>query len=110
MLMDRIAAAQASLMALGESYGVNPVIFAVIYVGAIPFFALFTGLAIKRVRAGQNAVLPILAAGLCFISAYLYLAIVGHGIPLWVWGFLGLLVAYGAWSAVKSFRAKVDAK
>lgn len=102
-----LADAQTWMMGLGEQYGVNPIIFGAIYVGAIPFFLLFTGIAIKRLRAGQPAVLPILAAGLCFVSAYLYLAVVGRNIPLWVWGFLGVLIAYGAWSAIRNFRKKL---
>lgn len=106
-LMDQIAQAQGWFMALGESYGVNPIVFGAIYVGAIPFFLLFTGLAIKRLRAGRPAVLQILAAGLCFVSAYIYLAIVGRGIPIWVWGFLGIMVGYGAWSAIRDFRRKL---
>lgn len=105
--METLATARDWVMGLGAQYGVNPVIFGAIYVGAIPFFLFFTGLAIKRGRAGRPAALPIIAAGLCFISAYLYLAIAGRGIPLWVWGFLGIIVAYGAWSAVKSYRAKL---
>ena len=105
--MERLVAAQAWVMGLGAQYGVNPVVFGAIYVGAIPFFLLFTGLAVKRIRAGQSPVLPIMAAGLCFISAYLYLAVVGRGIPAWVWGLLGLIIAYGAWSAVRNFRARV---
>jgi hypothetical protein len=105
--METLQAAQDWVMGLGAQYGVNPVIFGAIYVGAIPFFLLFTGLAVKRVRNRQGAVLPITAAGLCFISAYLYLAIVGRGIPVWVWGFLGLIIAYGAWGAVKNFRNKL---
>ena len=108
--METLAAAQAWVMGLGAQYGVNPVIFGAIYVGAIPFFILFTGLAIKRLRNRQGAVLPIMAAGLCFVSAYIYLAIVGHGIPLWVWGFLGAIIAYGAWNAVGNFRRKVSEK
>ncbi|MBC7505475.1 MAG: hypothetical protein H7267_07105 [Sandarakinorhabdus sp.] len=105
--MQWLVSAQAWVMGLGAQYGVNPVVFGAIYVGAIPFFLLFSGLAVKRLRAGQSSVLPILAAGLCFISAYLYLAVVGRGIPLWVWGFLGLIIVYGAWNAVKSFRARL---
>jgi hypothetical protein len=105
--MDVVNSALDWVMGLGAQYGVNPVVFGAIYVGAIPFFILFTGLAVKRMRARQSAALLILAAGFCFISAYLYLAIVGHDIPAWVWGFLGVLVAYGAWSAVRSFRARV---
>ena len=106
-MMEWLAGAQAWVMGLGAQYGVNPIIFGAIYVGAIPFFLLFTGLAVKRLRAGQPAVLPILAAGLCFVSAYLYLAVVGRNIPLWVWGFLGVLVGYGAWSAIRDFRRKL---
>ena len=105
--MERLVAAQAWVMGLGAQYGVNPVVFGAIYVGAIPFFLLFTGLAVKRIRVGQSPVLPIMAAGLCFISAYLYLAVVGRGIPAWVWGLLGLIIAYGAWSAVRNFRTRV---
>lgn len=106
-MMEFVAEAQAWVMGLGAQYGVNPLIFGAIYIGAIPFFLLFTGIAIKRLRARQSAVLPILAAGLCFVSAYIYLAIVGRGIPVWVWGFLGILIAYGAWSAVRNFRQKL---
>lgn len=106
-MMETLQQAQDWVMGLGAQYGVNPVIFGVIYVGAIPFFLFFTGLAVKRIRNRQGAVLPITAAGLCFISAYLYLAIVGRGIPVWVWGFLGLVIFYGAWGAVKNFRKKL---
>ncbi len=107
-MIETLLSWRDSIMALGAQYGVNPVIFAAIYIGAIPFFILSTGIAVKRIRARQSAVLPIMVAGLCFISAYLYLAIVGHGIPVWVWIMLGAIIAYGAWSAVRSFRAKVD--
>ena len=106
-MMAQLAQAQAWVMGLGAQYGVNPVIFGAIYVGAIPFFLLFTGIAVKRLRGGKPAVLAIIAAALCFVSAYLYLAVVGRGIPLWVWGFLAVVVLYGAWSAVKGFRAKL---
>jgi hypothetical protein len=105
--MDTVMNWIDGIMALGSEYGVNPLIFAGIYVGAIPFFILFTGIAVKRARAGRPAVLPVMAAGLCFISAYLYLAIAGRGIPLWVWGVLGLVVAYGAYSAVAGYRKKL---
>jgi hypothetical protein len=99
--------AQEWMMGLGAQYGVNPVIFGAIYIGAIPFFLFFSGLAVKRVRNRQGAVLPITAAALCFVSSYLYLAIAGHGIPVWVWVFLGVVLAYGAWSAVRNFRKKL---
>ena len=94
----------AWLLGLGAQYGVNPYIFGAIYVGAIPFFLLSIAWLVKRRRAARSIVL---CAGLCFVSAYLYLAIAGRNIPAWVWGFLATLIAYGIWSTVRDIRKKV---
>lgn len=91
---------------LGANYGVDPIIFGAIYVGAIPFFLLSIGWLVARLRAGRSIVVPVLYAGFCFVSAYLYLAIFGHDIPVWVWAALGLLIAYGAISTVRDVRKK----
>jgi hypothetical protein len=102
-------AAHQWILDLGKGYGVNPYIFGAIYVGAIPFFLLSVGWLVRRARAGRSTMLPTLCAGLCFVSAYLYLAIVGRNIPVWVWIFLVVLLAYGAWSAIRDTRRKVAA-
>lgn len=94
------------VLAIGRDYGVNPFIFAAIYVGAIPFFFLSIGWLVKRRRAGRSITVPLLSAGLCFCSAYLYLAIVGRNIPLWVWAFLAVLIVYGIWSTVRDVRRR----
>jgi hypothetical protein len=47
-----------------------------------------------------------MCAGFCFISAYLYLAVAGRNIPLWVWLFLAVLIVYGALSTVRDVRRK----
>ena len=95
------------LLSLGEQYGVNPYVFGAIYVGAIPFFLLSVAWLVKRARAGRSTVLPTMVAGFFFVSAYLYLAIVGQNIPVWVWIFLIALLAYGAWSTVRDTRRKI---
>ncbi len=97
------------ILALGTQYNVNPYIFAAIYVGAIPFFLASIAWLVKRARAGRSTVLPTMLAGFFFVSAYLYLAIFGQDIPLWVWIFLAALVAYGAWSQVRETRKKITA-
>lgn len=107
-MIDAARAGIEWVLALGARYGVDPVVFAAIYIGAIPFFLLFSGLGVRRLRAGRSAAPWIVAAGLCFVSAYLYLAVVGHGIPVWVWALLAVLVAYGGWSAVRSARRKLE--
>lgn len=104
-----IASINDWILALGAQYNVNPYIFAGIYVGAIPFFILSTGWLVKRARAGQSVVMPTLCAGFCFISAYLYLALVGRNVPIWVWIILAALVLFGAWSSIRDVRAKIQA-
>ncbi|WOE73958.1 hypothetical protein [Alterisphingorhabdus coralli] len=98
---------QTWFLSLGADYGVNPLIFGAIYVGAIPFFMLSIAWLVRRKKAGESIVLPVLCAGSCFVSAYVYLAIAGKNIPLWVWFFLGALIVYGAWSTIKSVRSKI---
>ena len=94
-------------LSLGANYGVNPWVFGAIYVGAIPFFLASMAWLIRRARAHRSTVVPAMCAGLCFVSAYLYLAIAGHDIPLWVWLFLAALVIYGAVSTVRDARRKI---
>ena len=97
-------------LSLGENYGVDPLVFGIIYVGAIPFFLLSIAWLVRNRRAGKPILLPVLSAGLFFISAYVYLAIVGHDIPIWVWFFMAAMVVYGIWSTMRDIRKKVAAE
>jgi hypothetical protein len=101
------SAAHQWFLGLGAAYGVNPYIFGAIYVGAIPFFLISVAWLVRRARAGRSTLIPAMCAGLCFVSAYIYLAIAGRDIPIWVWLFLAALVAYGAWSSVRDIRRKI---
>ena len=92
-------------LGLGEKYRVNPYIFGAIYVGAIPFFFLCLGWTIKNMRRKKPFVLPLLLTGFFFISAYLYLIIVGKNIPVWVYIFIEILVLYGVYTILKKIRA-----
>ena len=93
----------------GAEYGVNPYIFGGIYVGAIPFFLVSIAWLVKRARAGRSTVVPTMLAGFFFVSAYIYLAIAGRNIPVWVWIFLAALIVYGAWSTIRDTRKKIAA-
>jgi len=96
-------------LALGADYGVNPYIFGSIYLGAIPFFLLSIGWLVRNAKAGKSTILPTMSAGFFFVSAYLYLAIAGKNIPVWVWIFLAVLIIYGAWSSIRDTRKKIAA-
>lgn len=92
---------------LGEQYNVDPFIFGSIYVGAIPLFALSVTWLVRNHKKKKSTVLPTLAAGSAFVSAYVYLLIVGNNVPVWVYGVIVLLLGYSAYSSVKSIRKKI---
>lgn len=94
-------------MELGEEYGVNPIIFGSIYVGAIPFFTLSIAWLVKNYRREKSIVIPALSASFFFISAYVYLIIAGQNVPLWVYGVVMLMVIYGAYSTILKVRSRI---
>ena len=95
---------QEWFFSLGEKYNVNPYIFGGIYLGAIPFFLLSLYRTIKNIRNKKPFVLPALLTGFFFISAYLYLIIVGNNIPVWVYFFIAILIVYGVYSTIKKIK------
>lgn len=92
---------------LGAQYGVNPLIFGAIYVGAIPFFTISVAWIVKNYRQGKSIVPPALSAMFFFVSAYLYLIIAGKNVPWWVYGVVVLLLLIGACSTVKKIRRQI---
>lgn len=104
-----LAELQLWFRSLGEQYGVDPWIFGGIYIGAIPFFLLSIAWVVRRARSGRSTLAPTLCAGFFFVSAYLYLALVGRNIPIWVWFFLAALVIYGAFTTIRDTRRKIAA-
>ena len=95
-------------LGLGAQYGVNPLVFGLIYVGAIPFFTASLAWLVRNQRAGKSAAAPALSASFFFVSAYLYLAIAGKNIPAWVYIFAAAMLAFGVYSAISKVRAKLD--
>ena len=101
-------AIQNWFLSLGTEYGVNPLIFGAIYVGAIPFFSISIGWLIRNYRQGKSIVLPALSAMFFFISAYIYLIFAGKNVPWWVYGIVVLLVVIGAYSTIKKVRKQIS--
>ncbi len=95
------------LMSLGTEYGVNPFIFAVIYIGTIPLFSLSVGRLIQNYRRGRSVVLPSLWAVFFFFSAGIYVMLAGENVPWWFYGFVILMVTIGAYSAFKKVRRQI---
>ncbi len=101
-------AIQNWFLSLGAEYGVNPLIFGAIYVGAIPFFSLSIGWLIRNYRTGKSVVPPALAAMFFFVSAYIYLIFAGKNVPWWVYGAAALLIVVGVYSTIKKVRRQIN--
>ena len=95
---------QTWFLNLGAQYGVDPVIFGSIYIGAIPFFSLSVAWIVRNVRRGRPITVPVISASFWFVSAYLYLLVAGHGIPPWVYAFIALVIAFGTYSTVRKIQ------
>lgn len=91
-------------ISLGQNYGVNPIIFGSLYVGTIPLFTLSIGWVIKNFKQKKSILLPLLLSGIFFISAYIYLIIVGKNIPYWVYLFIAFMVILGLAGTIQKFR------
>jgi hypothetical protein len=98
---------QTWFLNLGAQYGVNPILFGSIYVGAIPFFTLSVAWLVRNVRRGRSIVLPTLTASFFFVSAYLYLLVAGRNIPAWVYVFVAVMMAYGIYATAQKVRRQV---
>ncbi|MEB0262790.1 MULTISPECIES: hypothetical protein [unclassified Mucilaginibacter] len=94
-------------LGLGEQYHVNPFIFGGIYVGAIPFFFASLSWTINNIRKKKSFLIPSMLTGLFFISAYLYLIVVGQHIPVWAYFFIGVMIVYGMYSAVNKVKRQI---
>ena len=94
---------------LGAKYGVNPLIFGAIYVGAIPLFTLSIGWLIRNMRAKKPLALPLLSGATCFVSAYVYLIVVGRHVPAWVYVVLAAVVVGGIVSTARRVSRGVAA-
>lgn len=93
-------------LGLGEQYHVNPFIFGGIYVGAIPFFFASLSWTVQNIRKKKAFLLPSMLTGFFFISAYLYLIVLGKHIPVWVYIFLALMISYGGYSTLMKIKAR----
>lgn len=94
-------------MGLGEPYGVNPIIFGSIYVGAVPFFWLAVAWLLYNIRRKRSVAGPVLLACACAVSAYVYLIIVGENVPLWVYGLLMAIIGYALYTTWQKMKARM---
>jgi hypothetical protein len=93
------------LAEIKQNYGVNPVIFAIIYFGCtVPFwFSIYKIIAgLKKKDHRQVRAFGIMLA-LAIIAPFVYVAMFGHSIPVWFWMIAAALILYSAFTVLRRF-------
>jgi len=101
-----MAAINEFILGLSENYGVNPWIFGILYIGGIPLFLGVTAWLVARLRQKKSITIQALLAGFLAIQPYVYVALVGENIPVWVWAVIAVLVGVGIWSTLSTIRKR----
>lgn len=89
-----------------QNYGVNPIIFGIIYcVCVVPFWlAIYKILAgIKRKKMGQVSTFGIIL-GITIIAPFVYVAIFGRNLPFWFWVVVVLVIGYSVYSVLHRIK------
>jgi fatty acid desaturase len=103
-----VGGTRALMRAAQANYGVDPVVFLVIYVGAGPFFYYS---AFRVVRALTRKLRnDVMIWGTIFLAStaapFLYVLFFGKNLPWWVYGIIVLLIAQGVYALARRLIIK----
>src|SRR3990170_4420117 len=89
-----------------DTYGVNPVIFLVIYLACAPLFyySLFRTVRALARRPGREALLWSAIFLSSNVAPFIYVLVFGRNIPWWVYGIIAMLLGQGTLSLVMKLR------
>ena len=90
--------------ALSERYGVDPVVFGVLYIAHHPLFWGTMAWLATRVRL-RRPVVPQIVLGVFFwVMPYGYILLFSHNLPWWTYLIVALVLAIGGRHAVREIR------
>ena len=91
-------------LSLGEKHRVDPIIFGVIYITAIPIFWISVIWLIRNVRTKRSINFPIAGIILSHALPYGYLVIAGRNLSWWAYTSIGILVVFALAGLVIKIR------
>jgi hypothetical protein len=90
---------------LGDAYGVDPLVYAVLYVGSAPLFFGSLAWLTRRLRRREDWLVPGASTALFFSLPTLYVVIAGRDLPWGVYAVLIGLAGFGALGALRRVRS-----
>jgi hypothetical protein len=97
----------AWLFSLGEEYGVDPVVYAAIYLGSAPLFFASLVWLVRTLRRHGPIGLPLLLTAFFFSLPTLYIFVAGRNLPPWVYAVLVGLAVLGVLLTVRRIREQL---
>ncbi len=107
-VMDFLNELWADIQQKGLEHNVNPLIFAILYVGSIPPYMASMVWVVKNHRRGKEIVIPVISTLFFFILPALYIVIFGRNVAWWVYGIIAVMLIYGGYSGYRKFRSEID--
>ena len=103
-----VAQIEALMRAAREDYGVDPVVFLVIYLGSAPIFyySLFRlGRALAK-RLDREIMLWSFVFLSATVAPFIYVLLFGRNLPWWAYVVVALLIGQGIFSVIRTLRRK----
>jgi len=106
MLEYLLSQLQSLMQTARDTYGVNPIIFLVLYLACVPFwyYSLFRTIRATAARAGNAIMLWSAIFMLATVLPFVYVMLFGRNIPWWVYALIAVLIGQGVFSLVRKVR------
>lgn len=93
---------------LSSYYGVDPLIFSLLYVGTIPLLWVSIAWLMRNFQNKLPVTIPIVIIILCYTGTYIYLLIAGQNIPFWAYCLAVVMIAFSGYKVQKKVSAKLS--
>ncbi len=94
---------------MGRAHGVDPIVFAVLYLAHHPLFWGTMAWLAYRVRKRRPIALQAGAGAFFWLMPYLYILIFGRGLPPWIYAAIAVALIVGGRHAVHEIRKRLAA-
>ena len=95
------------VLRLGDEYGVDPLVYAVIWVGSLPLFLLSLGWLVRSLHRRGPLMLPLISTAFFFLAPTLYVFAAGRNLPAWVYVLVIAPTIVGAVVTIRNVRARL---
>ena len=96
------------VLQIGSRYGVDPAVFAALYLAHHPLFWGTMAWLASCVRRRRPVAVPVVLGVFFWLLPYGYVFLFGRGLPWWAWGVALLVVGVGGTHAVREIQRRLS--